>query len=142
MELLQAQLKKGGINLVLKSFDKEAYSDNKKKKNFTFTFSSGGSAKWDTDSALSDFHPNSKSNYMGVNDPKLTGLLEAQRREADPAKRRELVRQVGRHIVENAYSVGMYSEINYQIWHPYLKNYAPNWNISGWPLENSWLEKG
>ncbi len=141
MQLLQAQLKKTGINLVFKSIDPQAYISNRREGNFAINVLSGADAKWDIDFPLTKFHAAAKSNYYGVKDPELTRLIEAQRAEVDAGKRRELVRQAGRMIVERAYGVGMYSPVGYYFWHPYLKNYAPNWNITTWPIVNSWLEK-
>lgn len=40
-----------------------------------------------------------------------------------------------------SFGVGMYSQVSYYFWHPHLKNYAPNWNISSWAIVNSWLER-
>jgi len=92
-QLVQAQLKKGGINIVLKPIDPAAYSTLRKEGRFTINVMSGADARWDADFPMTKFHPKAKSNYYGVNDPELTRLVEAQRAEVDPTKRRELVRQ-------------------------------------------------
>ena len=57
-------------------------SDRKKNGEFTTTHTSK-SLDSDVDSYLYNvFHPQSKANYGGTNDPQLTELLLAQRREA------------------------------------------------------------
>lgn len=139
-ELLQSQLKKGGINLVLKSIDAAAYSNNRKKGDFTVNLLTGSEARWDIDSTLFKFHADSASNYAGTNDPALTRLIDAQRGEVDEAKRRDLIRQAGRIIAEQAYGIVMYTPVKYEFWHPRVRNYTPNWNVNGWPVLNTWLD--
>ncbi len=141
IQLLQAQLKRSGFNLDLKNIEPSTFSLNMKTASFMTMLLSGGDTRWDVNTALTKFLPDSKSNFIGANDPELTRLVIAQRSEVDPAKRRELVRQAAARIVEDAYGVGMFSVVNYEVWHPYVKGYVPNWNIYGWALENTWLEK-
>lgn len=140
-ELFQAQLKKVGINLMLKPIDAAAYSTLRKQGQFTINVLSGADARWDADFPLTKFHANAKSNYYGVKDGELTRLVEAQRAEADPVKRREIIRQAGRHIAEQAYGVAWYSLAEYYFWHPALKNFAPNWNRGAENLADVWLAR-
>ncbi len=141
MQLLQAQLRKTNIRLVFKNVDAQTYISNRREGNFHINLLSGGDAKYDVDFPLTKFHARARSNYYGVKDPELTALIERQRGEVDAAKRRDLIRQIGRTIVDKAYGVGMYSQVGYYFWHTHLKNYAPNWNISSWPITNSWLDR-
>jgi len=77
----------------------------------------------DVDSYLhATYYWMSGTNYQCLNDPKLDGMIEAQRREPDPAKRRELVRQASRYINENAIGLALYSPFTHQAWQPYVKN--------------------
>lgn len=141
MQLLQAQLRKANIRLTFKNVDAQTYISNRREGNFHINLLSGGDAKYDVDFPLTKFHARARSNYYGVKDADLTRLIERQRAEVDPGKRRELIRQIGRMIIDRSYGVGMYSQVNYYFWHPHLKDYAPNWNISSWPIINSWLDK-
>lgn len=141
LELLQSQLKKGGINLLLKVIDAQAYSTNRKQGEFTINLLTGSDARWDVDGTLYKFHPESKSNYAGTVDPELKRLIEAQRAEVDPTKRKDLIRQAGRIIAEKAYGIVMYTPVSFEFWQPYVKNYTPNWNVEGWPLLDTWLDK-
>ena len=140
MQLFQAQLKKVGVNLNLKSLDKGTYSTDKKKGNYVITFT-GKDLSGDVDSYLyATFHTGQRDNYAGVSDPKLDAMIEAQRQETDPAKRRTLVRQAVQYINEQAYSLAMFYGPGFQFWQPRLKNYAPHFGVNGWPITNSWLE--
>ncbi len=141
IQLLQAQLKRVGIRLDLKSIEPATFSLNMKTAGFQTMLLSGGDARWDVNTTLTKFLPNSKSNFIGANDPELSRLVIAQRSEVDPNKRRELVRNAAIRIIEDGYGVGMFSVINYEAWQPYVKGYVPNWNVYGWALENAWLDK-
>lgn len=139
MELLQAQLKRVGINLQLKSLDKADESARKKSGDYAMTHTNK-SLESDVDSYLFNvFHPDSKANYGGTNDPQLTDLLLAQRREPEPKKRMELVRAAARRIYDQAHALALYMGPQFEFWHPYVKNYAPNFGAGGWPLTNVWI---
>ena len=83
----------------------------------------------------------SKYNYNGINDPRMDEMVQQQRRETDPAKRRELLRQIIRYMTENVYVIGIANSAKYEFWQPYLKNYRPNVGSLGLPVYESWVEK-
>ena len=143
LQLLQAQLKKVGINLNLKSADKAAISRSKTSGTFVVTVDRTlTNLTGDVDSALyQTFHSGLSSDYSGANDPQLDALLDGERRETDPAKRKELVRQAVRLINEGAYRISVYRAPEYQFWQPYLKGYAPNFGDIMVPQPDTWLEK-
>jgi ABC-type transport system substrate-binding protein len=140
-QLLQAQLKKAGINLTLKTIDKDAYSSNKKAGKYVITMTSKD-VEGDVDSYLfATFHSASKDNYAGVKDPKLDQMLEAQRREADPTKRLDLVRQAVKYInAEQAYGLALETGTGYEFSRN-LQNYAPQFGVRQTPEVESWLDR-
>ena len=142
MELMQQQFKKAGINLVFKNMDKETHSSNRKAGDYYLNIT-GVPLEGDIDSNLFQwFHSSSKGNYSGMKDPKLNTLIEAQRKEADPGKRNEIVREAVRYINTEVYdNVALYYPVEGHAWQPWLKNYGPNWGYIGWPLEQAWLDK-
>ena len=141
IQLMQAQLKEGGINLILKDVDPTTEGARKKKGDFV-TDITGKSLLNDLDDYLYGvFHPSSPHNYGHVNDPQLTPILEAQRRETDPAKRTELWKQAVRRITDQAWAVAFFYPQIGNLWQPYLKNYAPNWGSEVWPITSSWIAK-
>lgn len=90
----------------------------------------------------STWYPGSKANYNGVDDPKLKELLDGEVAATDPAKRRELLREAVRYINADQYwGVAIYHGNDHHIWHPSVKNYRPNFWISGYPVENTWVER-
>lgn len=143
MQLFQAQLKKVGINLVFKSVGNDDHSARKKDRNYIITTTPGSAMDGDVDSWIfSDFFPGSKKDYQGINDPGLGELLNAQRAEPDPAKRREVLRQTARYInVEKVYGLSIYHGVDYVFWQPYVKDYHPNFWGKRWNVVNRWLDK-
>ena len=140
-QLVQAQLKQGGINLVLHSLDSATEGSRKHSDDFQLDYGMLD-IQVDIDSYLYGFFdPKSGNNYSKVDDPELTPLLEAQRRETDPAKRSQLWRQAIQRINDQAWAVAFLYRQQTDLWWPYLKNYAPNWGWTTEPLSNSWLEK-
>jgi peptide/nickel transport system substrate-binding protein len=142
LELFQAQLKKGGVNLVFKSLDKEAESTRRKDGDYIVNIVSGVPLEGDVDSYLfTRFHMSSRNNYAGLTDPKLMGMLEGQRREGDPAKRQKIVREAVQYINEMVYNLALTYPPGFQFWHPYVKNYAPHAGSRGLPLTEAWLDR-
>ena len=139
-ELMQSQLKKAGINLTIKVFgDHAQYVALTRADTFEITFR-GKNVKGDIDSYIyGTFHPSDPSNYGGVNDPKLTSMLEAQRREPDAAKRREIIREAVRYIADQALGLAVFYDKEFNFWQLNVKNYAPNWGVLTWPVVDTWL---
>jgi peptide/nickel transport system substrate-binding protein len=141
LQLMQAQVKKGGLNINLKTLDPQTFSANLRPRNHTVSIQVGSSRRWDIDLSFTDWHSNSRVNYHGVNDPKLTATLDFQRAQGDPKKRLEAIRAAVSYIVEKQYGIGLFSQVRNIVWQPYLKNFGPNWNIVSAPVIDSWLEK-
>lgn len=142
-QLLQAQFKKVGIELVFKNLERNDISNRRRNGNYMMSsVGLGPGLEPDVDYlAYGYWHPKSVTNYYQVNDPKLTELVEATRREADPAKRHEAVRRVGRYINEQSWGIWVYFGVGYQFWHPYVKGYYPHQSNRARPLPTTWLDK-
>jgi peptide/nickel transport system substrate-binding protein len=143
MQLLQAQLKKAGINLVLKSLDKDDYSTRRKKGDFVIELLPTQPAGEDIGSlAWAIFLPGEQSNYGGVDDPALTALLKQQQGEPDAAKRKDLIRQAVKRInAEMYWAQGPYHRVNFDFWQPPVEGYAPSFANIGWPLLDAWVNR-
>jgi ABC-type transport system substrate-binding protein len=55
-------------------------------------------------------------------DPELDKLLDAERDETDPAKRRAIFRRIWDMEVQNVYRAYIAQEVRYNLWHPWVKN--------------------
>lgn len=141
IQLLQAQVKQAGINLALTNIDPA--NETKRRQNGDFQLGmvpNTFQGNYD-DYIYPWFHSGSARNYARVNDAKLDQLLDAQRQEVNPGRRRELLRQAVRSINEVPWALGLYWGEGYQFWQPRLKNYAPNMGVLTTPLTNSWLAR-
>ena len=144
LELLQSQLKRSGINLNLKAVDDLNDFNYIRSGDYQLgmTPSTLPGTNPDLDIQLyALYHPKSTTNYGRVDDPQLTPLLEAQRRELDPSKRRDLWRQAVRRVNEVPWATALNYATTYDLWHPYLKNYAPNVAYVADCIWESWLAK-
>jgi peptide/nickel transport system substrate-binding protein len=142
MQLLQSQLKKVGINLNLKSVEKDDFSNAKKSNKFVITIQPKGDLQGDVDAyAYASFYSTSKDNYTGAKDPKLDQLLDAQRQEADAANRRDLVRQAVRYIYDQGFGYAIHYGMTYEYAQARLKNYAPQFTVLQVPQVDSWIAK-
>ena len=146
LELIQSQLKQGGINLQLKSLERQNAVVRRKAGDYIMTTTPNGSVEPDIDSNIyQQFFPASTGNNSRVNDPTLTAMVVAQRQEVDPAKRLDTIRQAVRYIAQHSLGLETFYATHTEIWHPALKNYAPNFGNPGGEgvprVEQAWLER-
>jgi peptide/nickel transport system substrate-binding protein len=87
------------------------------------------------------YHSKAKNNYKAINEPELDKLLEAQRSEIDPVKRQQIIRQVATFIDDKDLAIDLYYPVRYEVWQPWLKNFAPHRGRDGTPLKNAWIDK-
>jgi peptide/nickel transport system substrate-binding protein len=142
-QLLQSQLKKVGVNLSLKPLQGNEDALRRRSGDFVFNITPRGQGiSADIDSYVYGmFHPNSADNYGRINDPQLNPLLEAQRRELDPQKRTEIVKQAARRINDVPWALTLFYGPGYVMTQQRLKNYAPNVAFSyGQVVWNSWVQ--
>ena len=142
IQLLQAQLKQGGTNLQLKSLDEASEGTRKHANDFQLDYTTTPIQNDLDDNLYSLYHPTSGHNYTKIDDPELTPLLEAQRRETDPAKRRDLWRKAVQRINDQAWFLALLYFQRTNLWWPAVHNYAPNWGtLANEPLAPSWVAK-
>lgn len=141
-QLLQSQVKKGGFNMKLVPLADEEQAKRLKDGAFQLIITGNSAKAGEPDGPLfPTYYSTSGANYGRVKDPQLDKMLEAQRAEVDPAKRKQLVRDVVKYITDNAYGIGLYDDPHYYAWHPYLKNFAPLGAQMHEHFTQSWLEK-
>ncbi len=143
IQLFQAQMKKVGININLKSVSKDDYSTRKKVADYTIVAQDSSSLEGDLDSLLfAGFHSKSKKAYPGAADPKLDQMLEAQRKEVDSAKRQQIIRDIVKYIhVDQVYDIGAYYRVQAEVWQPYVKGLSSNVQTRGIYPAGAWLDK-
>jgi peptide/nickel transport system substrate-binding protein len=88
------------------------------------------------------FYPGQPNNRGHVDDPVLNDMLIAQRRELDPEKRKRLVHDIQRYVVDKAYYVYVPIGLNYYTHQAYFKGSAPKIGFTMvHRLITAWMEK-
>lgn len=142
VQLLQAQAKKGTINIKLTPLEDSTESKRQKEGDFQLDLLPSTVKAGDLDGIIfALYYSTSGSNYGHVRDPKLDQMLVAQRREMDTNKRKDLIRQAVRYINEQVYGIGLYDAPEYWPWHPYLRNFALNVAQLYQHYLNTWVAK-
>jgi peptide/nickel transport system substrate-binding protein len=88
------------------------------------------------------YMPGQPLNAAGVDDPRLTEMIKLQRRTADPAKRRDIIWDIQRHVAHHAYYLYDASQKVVSAWEPYVRNWAPNNGFDyGGRMLAAWLDR-
>jgi peptide/nickel transport system substrate-binding protein len=88
------------------------------------------------------FYPGQPNNRSHVDDAVLNEMLIAQRRELDPEKRRQIVRDIQHYLADKAYYVYVPIGLNYYTHQPRLKGTAPKLGFTMvHRLIGAWLDK-
>jgi peptide/nickel transport system substrate-binding protein len=140
--LVQAQMKRAGVNVNLDRMDKNAQRAKRRVGDFDIDIIQGlGLLEADIDSTLfGTLHSKGSTNWPKIRDTELDKLLQAQRSEADPEKRKQIQRDAVRRVIDQAWG----AELIYPpIWfaaQSYVKNYYPHFSSRG-PYTPAWLDK-
>jgi ABC-type transport system substrate-binding protein len=88
------------------------------------------------------YYPDEVKNQSHIKDPVVADMLVRQRRTLDPAKRRDLIYDIQRHLAKQQYYVQMASGVYIAVWEDALKNYGPNLGYDyGGRLAAAWLDR-
>lgn len=141
LEAMKAQMAQVGITLNFRLIDTATVQRVRFQKDFmvladNFTLSS------DPDSYLFlEYHSKSSGNVGNYSDPEVDRLLEAQRRESDPNRRRNVVYQVSMLVARRAWILTTGDPIYVSLVLPYVRGFRHN-NINQYlPLKNVWLDR-
>ncbi len=144
-ELLQAQWQKAGIRMKLTVMSD--YNEYLKRtrggpgEDYQLTIR-GKSLETDVDSYLyAVYDPNGGvEGGIAPFDAKLTPLVEGQRKEADPTRRRDLVRQACEYIADQCWNLAIFRDVGYSVWQPKVKGFYQLWGSANddW-AKNIWL---
>jgi peptide/nickel transport system substrate-binding protein len=126
-QMVQRYLKEVGIEAEMKLQEYGAYQATTGQGKFEGLAIGPYALGWDPDSSLSgQYMPDQLRNRGHVNDPKLTAMLQEQRRLQDLEARKQLIFDIQRYAAEQQYYVYLSSAVITASWQPYMKNFAPN----------------
>ena len=139
--MLQAQLKKVGINMTLDITPDKA-SGAKRLYAGDFDLIAINKALYgDVDSFLyATYYSTSAANYSFVVDPEVDRLIDAQRAEVNPTQRLEIVRQASKRLADTGDAIVIYRDAYYTGYQPWVKGYYPLWRGVRQPAD-LWIDR-
>ncbi len=141
-ELVQAQLKKVGINISLKPLNETEMTLRRRRFDCDICWLSEAQRS-DLDGQLFlAARSGGASNYNQIADPKADALIGAQRREGNPEKRVQVLREVLRYLNESALAIPTYRTGQAIVIHGHVKDMFANadYRTQG-VLFGTWLSK-
>jgi peptide/nickel transport system substrate-binding protein len=143
VQLVLRYLKDVGIEAELKLQEYGAYMATTGQGKFEGMAMGPYAIGWEPDSSLyGPYTPDQPRNRGHVNDPKLTAMLQEQRRTKNPEARKKLIFDIQRYAAEQQYYVYLFSATFTGSWQPYVKNYTPNLTFDyGSRVAALWLER-
>jgi peptide/nickel transport system substrate-binding protein len=138
------QLKKIYINAELDILDTPRWYARLAKKDYTIGLNVTGISVDDPDGNLvENYSCNSERNYTQYCNADVDKLIAAQSRELDKDKRKQIVWEIERLLVEDAARPSIVWQTSANCWQPYVKGYKPHdnsqYNNLRW--EDVWLDK-
>jgi peptide/nickel transport system substrate-binding protein len=141
--ILIDQLKQIYIDAELETIDTTQWYPRVMKKDYTVALNLTGTFVDDPDALLyENYACGGVGNYNGYCNPDVDTMIDRQSREADQAKRRQLVWQIERKLTEDNARPVIYFNKGAICWLPSVKNLTPidNSIYNGWRMEDIWLD--
>jgi len=142
-QLVQRYLKDVGIEAELKIQEYGAYQATTGQGKFEGMAMGPFAVAWEGDSALyGPYMPDQPRNRGHINDPKLTAIVQEQRRTKDPEARKQILVDFQRYAAEQQYYVYLFSVMITSSRQPYVKNFTHNLTFDyGSRVAELWLER-
>ena len=142
--IMMDQLKDIWIDGELEPIETANWVPKLMRKDYTVALALSGSAVDDPDPQyFENYICGTPRNVTGYCNKELDRLIEQQSKEADQAKRRQLVWQIERLLIEQAVRPIIYFRRAGTCWHPPVKDFSVmvNGPYNGWRMEDVWLDR-
>jgi peptide/nickel transport system substrate-binding protein len=142
--ILIDQLKEIWIDGELETIETANWVQKLMRKDFTVALSLSGSAVDDPDTQFyENYSCRSSRNYTGYCNPEVEAVIDKQSAEADPEKRKELVWQIERKLIEDAVRPIIFFMRQESCWQPEVKGLTlmDNSIFNSWRMEDVWLDR-
>jgi len=142
--ILIDQLKHIYIDGELEMIDSAVYFNRLYQKNYTLTLNATGSSLDDPDQHfIENYGCKALRNFNGYCNADLTALMAAQSRERDTEKRRGIVREIERKLVEDTVRPIISHAVAAGCLQPQVKGLTMMTNsiYNGWRFEDIWLDR-
>jgi ABC-type transport system substrate-binding protein len=147
VELVQAQLKKSGIDATIKMQEYAAYIATTFKGQFpagnTLVFGLETPFTEPHDFLFNMYHPKGTRNHADVNDPKLTEMIEKQATTLDKAERKKQLFEIQRYLGEQMYYPPHAVSMRTAAFSPNLRDVYPrsDYGIGSEVVPKLWIDK-
>ena len=142
--ILIDQLKSIGIEGELETVETANWIPKLMRKDFTLAVSLSGSAVDDPDQIFYESYVcKSPRNYTSYCNPEVETLIDKQSVETDPEKRKRIVWDIERRMIEEGVRPVIYHARQATCWQPQVKNITMMVNsaYNGWRMEDVWLDR-
>lgn len=142
-EAVSEQLKAVGVTLELHPTEAAQFSQAQRDGNFDAYYT--GHGRFQPEPSWRQYlHSKGGLNVFPVRDADLDRLIEAQDRELDVAKRKQLFIDIQRLMLDKLYTIPSFSAGIYAVWQPYVNDYVFNMSRQTYPLNwgDFWLDPG
>ncbi|MCW5747707.1 MAG: peptide ABC transporter substrate-binding protein [Alphaproteobacteria bacterium] len=142
--ILIDQLRHIWVDGELEIIDTAVYYNRVFKKDYTVALNLSGAAVDDPDqNFFENYACGSLRNYNNYCDAGMTRMFEAQSREADPVKRRQMVWDIDRKLQEDIARPIIVHNVAAGCWQPHVKGLTIMVNsiYNGWRFEDIWLDR-
>lgn len=142
--ILIDQLKHIYIEAELEPIDTAVWFSKVLKKDYSIGLNLTGLGVDDPDvNFYENYTCNSERNYTGYCNPEIEKLIDAQSREVDREKRKKLIWDVERKLIEDVARPIISHGTGNTCWQPQVKNLVLQHNTiyNGWRFEQVWLDK-
>jgi peptide/nickel transport system substrate-binding protein len=126
--VIQNMLQQIGVKADIRAVDNATAVQLWTSKNFKDAINvSWGPPNFTADGWLYPFYSSSGgTNYNGVSDPDLDKMLDAQRKELDATKRKDILKQIDVHLHDQNYDIFFPQPWDRQMWSSSIKNFRNN----------------
>jgi peptide/nickel transport system substrate-binding protein len=142
--ILIDQLKKIHIDAELDAIDTTVWYPKVQRKDYSVGLNLTGVAIDDPDvNLIENYTCQSERNYTQYCNPEIDKLIFAQSKEPDLEKRKAIVWEVEKRLIEEVVRPIIFHNRAYTCWHPYVRDIVLHHNsiYSNWRLEDVWMDK-
>lgn len=126
-EMIGAQLRKLGITVKLQPLESGVFTRSVLDGEYEAFISPSASTEPESRGIWREnLHSAGADNRMPIRDPELDRLIEGQATEMDPAKRKQMVLDIQRLLLRQAYVVPLITHSAYFLWQPYVHGWVDN----------------
>jgi len=148
VELVQQDLKSAGINADIKMQEYTAYIAS----TFKGDFEGGNRLVFGLETPFTEphdflfnmYHPKGTRNHAGINDAKLTGMIEQQMKTLDRAQRKQQIFDIQRYLAEQMYYPPHAASMRSAGLQPTIKDFFPrsDYGFGAELAPKVWIDKG